>query len=218
MSNNPFDQNFKEVVVNNNNNYFKFAKLSKQGETDTQKIQICKTDQAIAGWEWWEEKENKRKAVRMPMYDDNNQPLYPDASLFSRETNKPKKFFAYIVYNYTQEKFQIMQITQQSIKNQILALSRNPDWGSIDGYPITITKTQTGSENQNVEFMVTPTPAKKLNKELLEELDNLNWDLKALYKGEDPFNTKKSSVVETLNKDVEIPDIDIDDIQIQMPF
>jgi hypothetical protein len=215
MSNNPFDQNFTEVVANSNSNYFKMPSLAKEGDKATIKIRIVQPEKAIAGWEWWTEVDGKRKPNRIEQYNSKGEALMPPKVLFEGEKkDNPKNFFAYIIYNYNTEKFETMQIHQKALKTAILDLAKNKDWGKIDGYNINITKTQTGKETQSVEYTVMPSPHSKLEKELQDELNNLNWDLNQLFVGKHPWDNQEKEGQEA----GELPDIDTTINSVQMPF
>jgi hypothetical protein len=45
-----------------------------------------------------------------------------------KENGKVKEFRAFVVWNYNEEKTQVMEITQNTIKDQIFALAKDEDF------------------------------------------------------------------------------------------
>lgn len=128
----------------------------------------------IFGWEEWIE----NKPVR---YAFDSKPAKPF------DKNKPiKHFWAFIVYNVTESKIQIMQITQASIRNAIEALTKDSDWGSPFGYDIKITRK---GEGIDTEYAINPAPHKIVAQDILDAFKDRPILLDALFEGGDPFAT-----------------------------
>lgn len=105
----------------------------------------------VIGWEGW----YNNKPVRFPAdhkwtseelntldIDDNNHP-------------KRKQFMACVVYNYNLKSFQIWEITQKTIRNSILSLRLDEDWGGLDKHDLKITRKGKGFDT---EYTVIPSP------------------------------------------------------------
>lgn len=101
-----------------------------------------------------------------------------------------KHFWAFAVWNYTDKKVQILEITQKTIMRSILALTKDEDWGDPKEYDIVVTRT---GEDLNTEYNVTPKPQKELDEGILRFYKDLNINLEALYDGADPFEQKVSA-------------------------
>ena len=102
-----------------------------------------------------------------------------------------------IVWNYQDEKIQILEITQKGIQRELRNLAKDEDWGSpVDKYDIVITRQ---GEKLNTEYSVQPKPAKATDKKITEELAKTSIDLEALFKGDDPF--KSSGNEEAIDPD-----------------
>ena len=124
---------------------------------------------AIIGWEWWEDKEDGgRKPIRVRM--DQDKPNDPDV----------KHFWAFPVWNYQDERFQILEITQKGIQKSLKTLAQNPKWGDPKEYDIIVTRTGDGMDT---EYQTVPDPKEKLN----PNIKIISINLEALYDGEDPF-------------------------------
>ncbi len=133
----------------------------------------------IIGYEFWTEgDEGGRKPVRRKM----DEVISPDEL---EEGERPKHFWAMIVWNYEIEMVQILQLTQATIQRAIKAYVDNTKWGDPFGYDITITRKGEGLETS---YQVTVDPKEKLEKVIKEQMvvvEKINLD--ALYSGDDPF-------------------------------
>ena len=138
---NPFDQSYTLPEVSSGS----YLKL-RQGKT---KIRIL--DNPIAGWVYWT---NQNRPVRV-----QSQPTELPADIRRDENGKAdrvKHFWAMVVWNYASESLCILEVTQSSIQQTILALA-NSDWGSPLEYDIEITKT---GEKLETKYTVLNLPPK----------------------------------------------------------
>jgi|SRR5208337_950542 len=135
------------------------------------KIRIL--SQPILGWEDWIE----NKPIR---YRFDQKPC---------KANDPKKpvrhFWAFVVWNYQEEKIQILQITQATIRNNIEALCKDEDWGEPYFYDLKIIRK---GEGVDTEYMVNPLPHKPLNPKVIEAFKENPCNLEALFDNNDPFS------------------------------
>lgn len=168
-------------VPQSGGNYMKF----KDGEN---RFRIMSSP--ILGWEIWKD-----------MPDGGRKPLRQEMSkpFTINEVDDPtqiKHFWAMVVYNYQEESMQILEITQKGIQKALRALSADADWGSpVQSYDLVVTKT---GQKLETEYTVMPKPAKKLDPGIVKLYEDLQIDLTALYRGEDPF--KKEDLSETVDK------------------
>lgn len=173
----------QKYKVPSNSNYLKL----KQGENTFRIL-----SSAIIGYEYWNQED---RPVRSP---EKFVSLPKDIKL-DEKTGKPKPikhFWAFVVWNYEEEKIQIMEVTQVTIQTAIKALVDNKKWGDPKKYDITITKT---GEGMQTEYSVMPNPHTALIKDIDEDYKAKNINLEALYSGDDPFN--ESQIIETSNED-----------------
>jgi hypothetical protein len=148
----------------NNTNYFKI-------QDGDNKLRIL--SKPILGWQDWGA---DNKPIRYKM---DNKPLKP------RDVKKPiQHFWSFIVWDYSDNKIKIMHITQQTIRNMILNLTKNDEWGNPSFYDITINKK--GSQ-QKTEYTVAPSPKKPLSIEMLRAFKDTPINLNALFENGDPF-------------------------------
>lgn len=98
-----------------------------------------------------------------------------------------KHFWACVIWNYNDERIQILEITQKSIMNPMKALIDNPKWGNPKNYDITITRT--GTTMNDTEYSVMPNPQGEISEEIKTAYENKSVNLEALFTGEDPFKS-----------------------------
>lgn len=148
------------------NNYMKLQ----DGEN---KIRIL--SQPIFGWEDWVE----NKPVR---YRFNQKPA---------KSNDPKKpirhFWCFIVWNYQEERIQILNITQATIRSNIETLCKDADWGDPYFYDIKIIRKGEGTDT---EYMVNPLPHRPATPRMIEAFKESPCHLDALFDNADPFSNE----------------------------
>ena len=145
----------------------KYTKL----QDGTTKIRIL-TSPII--WREYFTNDNKPNRSRIP---------YSWIPVDSKDWRKAKEFRAFVVYNYDEERVQVMNITQKSLKEQLLALARDTDFGDPKDYDIKITKSGKGLETTYTVMALWR--AEFTNSKALEEAQAVN--LEALFEGNDPF-------------------------------
>lgn len=163
----PFNNGYESPKQSNN-----YMKLQ-EGEN---KFRILSP--AVYGWEDWVNK----KPVRYKM---NEKPAKP-----FDETKPVKHFWAFIVWNYAEEKIQMLQITQASLRNALEPLCTSEDWGAPFFYDIKIHKK---GEGINTEYSLTPVPHKPLAPHVEEAFKNKPCNLEALFDDMDPFASGQDS-------------------------
>jgi hypothetical protein len=127
----------------------------------------------ILGYEDWTV---DKRPVRYPL--DKKPPAPIDA------TKPIKHFWAFIVWNHADEKIQIMQITQATIRMCLEALARDADWADPFHYDIKIVKEGSGKESK---YTVNPVPHKPLDPYIITQFMEKRINLDALFTGADPF-------------------------------
>ena len=100
--------------------------------------------------------------------------------------DKPRAFYAFVVYNYNESKVQILEMTQAKLQAELLQLANDEDWGDCRKYDISVVR---NGEGLDTTYAMNPKPIKKMDDDLRAiakaELKRIN--LPALFKGEDPF-------------------------------
>ena len=159
-----------------------------QGETNYLKFEEGENifrilSSAIIGYEYWTGQDKDRKPVRVHTLDE-----VPEEFLNNKDNRQNAKYFwAFIVYNPKTKSIQLLEVKQKTILRSLEALVKSKAWGDPKLYNIMVTKTKTGSEDRDVEYSVMPEPKEELDKGILKLYKDMDLDLSALYKGDDPF-------------------------------
>lgn len=158
------DNNYK---MPSTDNYMKF----REGENTFRVL-----SSAIVGYEYFN-KENKPVRSKLP-FDDT-----PDI----KDGGEVKHFWAFCVWNYADERVQILQLTQKGIMTFMQNLISNKRWGNPQGYDITVNRTGSG---MNTEYTYMANPHSVLEDNIAEAWSKAKIDLNELYTGGDPFKPK----------------------------
>ena len=126
----------------------------------------------IIGWEDWMDK----KPIRFHYGAKPSHPVDPKKAI--------KHFWAMVVWNYSVEKIQILEVTQASIRKPLESLAQDKEWGAPFFYDIKIKKE---GEGVDTEYSVSPVPHKKTPQNVIDSFNAKPCFLDAMFKGEDPF-------------------------------
>jgi hypothetical protein len=151
---------------------------------------------SIQGWEDWDNK----KPIRYK---------YDEKPLTSIDPKMPvKHFWAMIVWNYNEEKIQILELTQATIRKALEKLCKDADWGEPYFYDIKISKE---GEQKNTEYSISPLPHKQASDRIMDEYAANPCFLEALFTGEDPFDSKWRNTTQGIfiKADIKAPSPDI---------
>jgi len=98
--------------------------------------------------------------------------------------DKPKEFFAMLVWNYAEERIQVLELTQAGLKDELIKLDADVDWGDLRKFDISIIRSGEGLETS---YVMTPKPHKKRTDEINAAVKAMKVNLNALFTGDDPF-------------------------------
>jgi len=162
-----------EVIPAGASNYMKF--------TDPEN-RFRVLDSAITGYELWVE----GKPIRNKRKEDFTleQLSNADINKFTGKRRLPQYFWAFPVYNYKSEKIEILEVTQMGVMNGIKDYLEDPDYGDPKEYDLIAIR---DDEQDPVKYRVKAKPPKELDPEISKQYRNMNINLAALYKGDDPF-------------------------------
>jgi len=118
-------------------------------------------------------------------YRDGQQPETP------HDEKKPfKRIAAFIVWNCLEEKIQILQLRQASIRKKIRALVEDADWGEIYHYDLKIKRT---GEELRTDYEVNPMPHKPVSQQVIDAFNAKPIYLDALFDNKDPFSSENKN-------------------------
>ncbi len=185
---NPFDKDYKEPQ--RPSKYMKF-------QDGINKFRIIDATESIVGYEAWDKRGDKPEVKRWAIdgeTDGVSNMLVADSFAIegdpSGNTDRAKTFWSVVVWNYQTENIEVLNITQYSIRKELTALTQNKEWGAIDTYNITVTRTKTGSRPADVEYSVNPSPHTEIPQEALDMHKEKQVNLQALFTNDDPFEKK----------------------------
>lgn len=184
MSNNFFEQTDYKMPVTSN--YMKF----KDGVNTFRVL-----SSAIVGYEYFT-KENKPIRSKFDFDETPN----------IKEDGEVKHFWAFAVWNYADERVQILELTQKGIMGYMQSLVSNKKWGNPNGYDLVVTKTGAGLKT---EYDTMAEPHSPLEDKIAEAWSKCKIDLSELYRGGDPF--KPVNVPEKPKFDMPEVSVDIED-------
>lgn len=144
---------------------------------------------AIVGFEWWMDvpKDESHPSGRMPVRAKLFEDIPEDRKYCADSSKRAKAFMAFVVFNYSDNMLQILQLTQKSIMRDLQMLDEDPKWGDLRKYDVSITKIKTGSGQTDVEYSVRPNPMAETDPEILKLYKETYVNLDALWTGADPF-------------------------------
>ena len=136
---------------------------------------------------------------------------------------KPRHFWALVVWNYDKKRPQILEITQATVISAIVELYNDADWGAPWNYDLKVTKT--GSGKDGTKYSTTPSPVKPISQDIRDAVSEWEIDLEMIFvDGGDPFVSIPSGVQSDFDanddddQDEDDQDEDDQDAPDDMPF
>lgn len=161
-----------QMPVSSGSNYLKITE-------EAQEFRILTSP--IIGWEYFRADGDKVAPVRQK---EEFEWIPAD----SKDGSKPKEFRAFPVWNHTLGKVQIMEITQSSIKKEILKYVQDEEnWWDPKKYDFRVSRTGKWKETR---YSLTALPKSKFESEADEKwaFELAKWvNLNALFDWDDPF-------------------------------
>ena len=169
-----FLSNIQPSPAGGSGNYYRFTqgenKFRIVGSSDTSPPGLI---QGMIGW--GEDNEGNRKPFRWKLGEDAPREF----------AEKPREFFAFLVWNYEEACVQILELTQAGLKTELVTLAEDKEWGDPRKYDIAIIRNGEGIETS---YVMTPKPHKKLDATAVGMVKATPVNLEALYDGGDPFD------------------------------
>lgn len=153
---------------------------------------------AIVGFELWV----SGKPVRRKNKEDftSQELLNADVNKFTGKKKTPQYFWAFPVFNYQTNNIEVLEVTQVTIMRGIQDYLDDPDYGNPRGYDLNVIRDESGDK---VEYRVKAKPPKKIDAGIFQAFIDMNIDLTALYRGEDPFAEAKEASGEQIAEDAD---------------
>lgn len=101
---------------------------------------------------------------------------------------RPKHFWALVVWNYNDKALQVWEVTQGTIQSQLTDLIGNSDWGDPRDYDITVNRK---GEGFDTEYNVLPGKTMPVNPIVKTDFEKKNINLEVLFDGGNPFEASE---------------------------
>ncbi len=139
---------------------------------------------ALVGWEYWTDDNKPHRVKEAPeLLPENTQK--DDKGAY----RAPKQFWAFVVWDYSEEMIKICSITQSTIQKQIISLIEDADWGSPMEYDIKVTRE---GEGLDTKYQVSPAPKKEVTAPIATAFTEQPINLEALFlENGNPFEEVK---------------------------
>tara|TARA_Y100001963_G_scaffold36972_1_gene51689 strand:- start:7 stop:699 length:693 start_codon:yes stop_codon:yes gene_type:complete len=152
-------------------------------EGDKHRIRIMGTSKDpatfIQGWEAWDQ---ENKPHREPY--ELGKPCSKQLKDIDRNAN-PKLFWMFTVYHVDEERAKVFEVTQRTIKDPILAYSKNPKWGDLRNYVIEIGRTGSGMETEYT--VIAEPPIEEPDQKIIDIMNEAAIDLRVIFGDGNPF-------------------------------
>lgn len=132
---------------------------------------------------WTTKADGGRKPVRRRVNEDIQESELGIDKYGNRE--KVKHFWAMVIWNYGANQLQVLEITQATIRDAIMVLDSDPDWGDPKDYDLKINKAGAGLETT---YNMTPRPKSPPPAEAVKAMAEANPNVDALFDSGDPFD------------------------------
>lgn len=127
---------------------------------------------------------------------------------FGQAVNDPKaetikEFHAFVVWNYSLQQVQLLNITQKTIQRAIFGYNKDSDWGDLTGFDIVIRK---DGDGMDTEYTVTPKPHKAMDIAISNAFKAIKIDSESYFTGGHPIvrsKDEKSEFGDDFVRDVE---------------
>lgn len=164
----------------------KYLTPSKIEDGKTARFRIMSSP--ILGWEYWDKQTKDHKPVRLPYTEASLAVAQEEASKNKEQDDqRVNHFWIMIVWNYDTKNLEVCEITQKTILSTMRNLLADEEYGSPKNYDLKITKKK---EKDKTTYEVTPGVPKEAPEEAIKEHGKGLINLRALFYGADPFDTK----------------------------
>ena len=133
----------------------------------------------IQGWEAWD---HDNKPHREPY--ELGKPCSKELKDIDRNAS-PKLFWMFTVYHVDEERAKVFAVTQRTIKDPILAYSKNPKWGDPRNYIIEIGRTGSGMETEYT--VIAEPPIEPPDQKIIDIMNEAAIDLRVIFGDGNPF-------------------------------
>lgn len=133
----------------------------------------------VVGWVGYKDKKGFRRPGDVCTIDDAEVD-------YDEKYKKPNKshFWACPIWNYDEQRVQVWEVTQQSIKKALYDYESAEEWGDSKNYDLTVERKE---ESGKTKYSVIALPPRLLPAEAKEAYEMSDCDMSALFRGEHPI-------------------------------
>lgn len=156
----------------------RYMNVTKLQEDKEYKVRFI--GEGITGYEAWL---TNNKPMRWPLLPEElPHNVRPD----DNGNQTAKYFLSGIVWDYEQEMFRVLSLTQKTLLEQLFKYMKDEDYGDATGYDIVISKKGSGKETK---YSLLAKPPKPVAASIKSAFADLDWDLKRLFDQAAPWDT-----------------------------
>ncbi len=156
----------------------KYSKIEKDKE-----LRIRMLWKPLIWWEYFSQIDDKRKPIRSK--EKPSKLVNPAINKFSGQPERAMEFWAFKVYNVNSKQIEIFQTTKNTIKESIMNLFMDIDYGDPTWYDLKISKKWEGTDTT---YAVIPWKLESISEEIQELNENTFVNLDHLLEWADPFD------------------------------
>ena len=101
------------------------------------------------------------------------------------ERKEPKKFWLFQIYNVTESRPQVWEVTRKDIRKILEDFERNPKWGDLTQYEITVPRT--GKYLDTTYSLMPEPPIEPPSDEVIQAMNEAKIDCSVVFKGGYPM-------------------------------
>lgn len=154
----------------------RYFSLTKMQEDKPYRIRFV--GEGITGYEAWTTASKPVRWDTLP--DELPANIRPDDS----GKVSAKYFICGIVWDYAEDMFRVLSISQKTILESLHKYMQDEDYGPDMGYDLVLSRKGTGKETKYNLLAKIPKP---LSSKIKAEFAELDWDLTRLYSGDSPW-------------------------------
>jgi|SRR3990167_5125018 len=129
---------------------------------------------AIVGYKYWTNEDKPVRSKERILSKPDDIKTEKDGSF------RIQHFWAFLVWNYSAERVQVLEVPQSTIRDGMQTLIDNKKWGDPKDYDISITRSGEGLETS---YAVIPNPHSELEIDESNQIKVNSANLEALYEG-----------------------------------
>ena len=96
------------------------------------------------------------------------------------ERKEPKKFWLFQIYNATESRAQVWEVRRRDIRRMLEEFERNPKWGDLTQYDITVTRK--GKDMETIYSLMPERPKEPPSDEVIKAMNEAKIDCSAVFK------------------------------------